>query len=267
MGSMGQLDGQTGLVFGVANKRSIAWGIAHALHDAGMRLAFTYQGERLEETVRELAGSLDAAYPVIPCDVTSDDDIARVFGAVGEAFGGGLDTLVHSVAFAPKESFAGLFADTKRADFAAAMDISTYSLVALTRAAAPLMAARGGGTVITMTYLGGERVVPKYNLMGVAKAALDSAVTYLAFDLGPRNIRVNAISAGPVRTLAGRSIPGFPKMEEYVRTNSPLRRNVDTEDIGALAAFLAGPGGRNISGEVIHLDAGYHVMGMGVPTE
>jgi enoyl-[acyl-carrier protein] reductase I len=264
---MGQLDGQTGLVFGVANKRSIAWGIAHALHDAGMRLAFTYQGERLEETVRELAGSLDAAYPVIPCDVTSDDDIARVFGAVGEAFGGGLDTLVHSVAFAPKESFAGLFADTKRADFAAAMDISTYSLVALTRAAAPLMEARGGGTVITMTYLGGERVVPKYNLMGVAKAALDSAVTYLAFDLGPRNIRVNAISAGPVRTLAGRSIPGFPKMEEYVRTNSPLRRNVDTEDIGALAAFLAGPGGRNISGEVIHLDAGYHVMGMGVPTE
>jgi enoyl-[acyl-carrier protein] reductase I len=264
---MGQLDGQTGLVFGVANKRSIAWGIAQALHDAGSRLAFTYQGERLEETVRELAGSLDPSYPVLPCDVTSDDDIASVFGAVGEAFGGGLDTLVHSVAFAPKESFAGLFADTKRADFAAAMDISAYSLVALTRAAAPLMEARGGGTVITMTYLGGERVVPKYNLMGVAKAALDSAVTYLAFDLGPRNIRVNAISAGPVRTLAGRSIPGFPKMEEYVRTNSPLRRNVDTEDIGALAAFLAGPGGRNISGETIHLDAGYHVMGMGVPTE
>ncbi len=264
---MGQLDGQTGLVFGVANKRSIAWGIAQALHDAGMRLAFTYQGERLEETVRELAGSLDPSYPVIPCDVTSDDDIDRVFSAVGEAFGGGLDTLVHSVAFAPKESFAGLFADTKRADFAAAMDISAYSLVALTRAAAPLMEARGGGTVITMTYLGGERVVPKYNLMGVAKAALDSAVTYLAFDLGPRNIRVNAISAGPVRTLAGRSIPGFPKMEEYVRTNSPLRRNVDTEDIGALAAFLSGPGGRNISGETIHLDAGYHVMGMGVPTE
>ena len=264
---MGQLDGQSGLVFGVANKRSIAWGIAQALHDAGMRLAFTYQGERLEETVRELAGSLDASYPVLPCDVTSDDDIARVFGAVGEAFDGGLDTLVHSVAFAPKESFAGLFADTTRADFAAAMDISAYSLVALTRAAAPLMEARGGGTVITMTYLGGERVVPKYNLMGVAKAALDSAVTYLAFDLGPRNIRVNAISAGPVRTLAGRSIPGFPKMEEYVRTNAPLRRNVDTEDIGALAAFLAGPGGRNISGETIHLDAGYHVMGMGVPTE
>ena len=264
---MGQLDGMTGLVFGVANKRSIAWGIAQALHDAGMRLAFTYQGERLEETVRELATSLDASYPVIPCDVTSDEDIERVFAAVGEAFDGGLDTLVHSVAFAPKESFAGLFADTKRADFAAAMDISAYSLVALTRAAAPLMEKRGGGTVITMTYLGGERVVPKYNLMGVAKAALDSAVTYLAFDLGPRNIRVNAISAGPVRTLAGRSIPGFPKMEEYVRTNSPLRRNVDTEDIGALAAFLAGPGGRNISGETIHLDAGYHVMGMGVPTE
>ncbi len=263
---MGQLDGQTGLVFGVANKRSIAWGIAQALHEAGMRLAFTYQGERLKETVSELAAGLDPSYPVIPCDVTSDADIEAVFKAVGEAFGG-LDTLVHSVAFAPRESFAGLFVDTARADFAAALDISAYSLVALTRAAAPLMEARGGGSVITMTYLGGERVVPKYNLMGVAKAALESAITYLAFDLGPRNIRVNAISAGPVRTLAGRSIPGFPKMEEYVRTNAPLRRNVDIEDIGNLAAFLAGPGGHNISGETIHLDGGYHIMGMGVPVE
>ncbi len=263
---MGQLDGQTGLIFGVANKRSIAWGIAQALHDAGMRLAFTYQGERLQETVAELAASLDPTYPVISCDVTSDDDIAAVFNAVGEAFDGGLDTLVHSVAFAPKESFAGLFADTTRADFAAALDISAYSLVALTRAAAPLMEKReSGGTVITMTYLGGERVVPRYNLMGVAKAALESAVTYLAFDLGPRNIRVNAISAGPVRTLAGRSIPGFPRMEEYVRNNSPLRRNVDIEDIGNLAVFLAGAGGRNISGETIHLDGGYHIMGMGIP--
>lgn len=261
---MGQLDGQTGLVFGVANKRSIAWGIAQALHAAGMRLAFTYQGERLGDTVRELAASLDPDSPVLPCDVTSDDDIAAVFGAVDAAFGG-LDTLIHSVAFAPKESFAGLFVDTTRADFAAALDISAYSLVALARAAAPLMEARGGGSIITMTYLGGERVVPRYNLMGVAKAALDSAVTYLAFDLGTRNIRVNAISAGPVRTLAGRSIPGFPRMEEYVRVNAPLRRNVDIEDIGNLAAFLAGPGGQNISGETIHLDAGYHVMGMGVP--
>lgn len=264
---MGQLDGQTGLVFGVANKRSIAWGIAQALHDAGMRLAFTYQGERLKETVSELAASLDATYPVLPCDVTSDDDIAAVFSAVGAAFDGGLDTLVHSVAFAPRESFAGLFVDTARADFAAALDISAYSLVALTRAAAPLMEARGGGSVITMTYLGGERVVPKYNLMGVTKAALESAITYLAFDLGPRNIRVNAISAGPVRTLAGRSIPGFPKMEEYVRNNAPLRRNVDIEDIGHLATFLAGSGGRNISGETIHLDGGYHIMGMGVPVD
>jgi enoyl-[acyl-carrier protein] reductase I len=263
---MGALDGQTGLVIGVANKRSIAWGIAQALHDAGMRLAFTYQGERLEETVRELAGSLDAGYPVVECDLTRDEDIAKTFAAVGEAFGG-LDTLVHSAAFAPKESFAGQFLDTQRGDFAMALDISAYSLVAVARGAGPLMDARGGGSIITMTYLGGERVVPRYNLMGVAKAALESAVTYLAFDMGPRNIRVNAISAGPVRTLAGRSIPGFPKMEEYVRTNAPLRRNVDIEDIGHLAAFLAGPGGRNISGEVLHLDAGYHVMGMGVPTE
>lgn len=262
---MGQLDGQTGLVFGVANKRSIAWGIAQALHAAGMRLAFTYQGERLGDTVRELAASLDPASPVIPCDVTSDEEIAAVFSAVGEAFDGGLDCLVHSVAFAPRDSFAGLFLDTARADFAAALDISAYSLVGLARAAAPLMEARGGGSILTMTYLGGERVVPRYNLMGVAKAALESAVTYLAFDLGPRNIRVNAISAGPVRTLAGRSIPGFPKMEEYVRTNSPLGRNVDIEDIGHLAAFLAGPGGQNITGEIVHLDAGYNIMGMGRP--
>lgn len=262
---MGQLDGQTGLIFGVANKRSIAWGIARALHDAGMRLAFTYQGERLEGTVRELAASLDPACPVLPCDVSDDEQIAAVFRQVGDAFDGGLDALVHSVAFAPRESFAGLFVETSRADFTAALDISAYSLVALARAAAPLLEARGGGSVITMTYLGGERVVPKYNLMGVAKAALESAVTYLAFDLGPKNIRVNAISAGPVRTLAGRSIPGFPRMEEYVRENAPLGRNVDIEDIGHLAAFLAGPGGRNITGEVIHLDAGYHVMGMGRP--
>ena len=263
---MGTLDGQTGLVIGVANKRSIAWGMAQALHDAGMRLAFTYQGERLAETVRELAASLDAGYPVVECDLGKDDDIAGAFAAVGAAFGG-LDTLVHSAAFAPRESFVGQFLDTARGDFALALDISAYSLVAVARAAAPLMDVRGGGSIITMTYLGGERVVPRYNLMGVAKAALESAVTYLAYDLGPRNIRVNAISAGPVRTLAGRSIPGFPKMEEYVRTNSPLRRNVDIEDIGHMAAFLAGPGGRNISGEVLHLDAGYHVMGMGVPTE
>lgn len=262
---MGQLDGQTGLVFGVANQRSIAWGIAQALHAEGMRLAFTFQGERVEETVRELATSLDPACPVLSCDVSDDAQIAEVFQQVSEAFGGGLDTLVHSVAFAPKETFAGLFVDTARADFATAMDISAYSLVALARAAAPLLAARGGGSIITMTYLGGERVVPRYNLMGVAKAALESAVTYLAFDLGPQNIRVNAISAGPVRTLAGRSIPGFPRMEEYVRANAPLGRNIDIEDVGLLAAFLAGPGGRNISGEVIHLDAGYHVMGMGRP--
>ncbi|MGN6696885.1 MAG: enoyl-ACP reductase FabI, partial [Thermomicrobiales bacterium] len=233
---MGQLDGQTGLVFGVANKRSIAWGIAQALHREGMRLAFTYQGERLEAGVRELAESLDPTCPVVSCDVTSDDDIAAVFAAVGAAFGGGLDTLVHAVAFAPRESFAGQFLDTARADFAAALDISAYSLVALARAAAPLMDARGGGSILTMTYLGGERVVPRYNLMGVAKAALDSAVTYLAYALGPRNIRATAISAGPVRTLAGRSIPGFPRMEEYVRVNSPLKRNVDIDDIGLLAA-------------------------------
>ncbi len=258
---MGQLEGQTGLVIGVANKRSAAWGIAQALHKEGMRLAFTYQGERLKDTVSELAASLDPASPVMPLDVTYDDQIEAVFRQVEETFGG-LHTLVHSIGFAPQETFHNPFVETQREAFARTLDINAYSLVALARAAAPLMERNGGGSIITMTYLGGERVVPKYNLMGVAKAALESAVTYLAFDLGPRNIRVNAISAGPVRTLAGRSIPGFPKMEEHARANAPLRRGVDTEDIGRLAAFLAGPGGRNISGEVIHLDAGYHVLGM-----
>lgn len=258
---MGQLDGLTGLVAGVSNKRSIAWGIARALAAEGMRLAFTYQGERIKDTVTELAGSLDPAFPVLPCDVTRPDEVEAVFDAVEREFAG-LDTVVHAVGFAPKETFERPFVETERDAFNVTMDINVYSLIELARRAAPLMAKRGGGTVLTMTFLGGERVVPRYNLMGVAKAALEATVRYLAYDLGPQGIRVNAISAGPVRTLAGRSIPGFPRMEEHVRENAPLGRNVDIEDLGLVAAFLAGPGGALISGENLHVDGGFHAMGM-----
>ncbi len=263
---MGQLEGQTGLVIGVANKRSAAWGIAQALHKEGMRLAFTYQGERLKDTVSELAASLDPAAPVMPLDVSYDDQIEAVFRQVEETFGG-LHTLVHSIGFAPQETFHNPFVETQREAFARTLDINAYSLVALARAAAPLMERSGGGSIITMTFLGGERVVPKYNLMGIAKAALEASVKYLAHDLGPRKIRVNAISAGPLRTLAGRSIPGFPLMEKHVYASAPLREGVDVEEVGQLAAFLASPASRLLTGETIHLDAGYHVMGIMGPLE
>src|SRR5436305_1768500 len=193
---------------GVANKRSIAWAIAQQLADGGASLAFTYQGERIEKSVRDLAESVSSPL-VTECDVRSDDDLARVFGEVSDAFGGELDLLVHSVAFAAAEDLEGRFTDTPRDRFWMAVDISAYSLVACARAAQPLMEKAGGGSIVTMTYLGGERAVPHYNVMGVAKATLDSSMRYLAWDLGPKNIRVNAISAGPVRTLAARSIAGF----------------------------------------------------------
>src|SRR5215218_6804603 len=193
--------GKTGLVLGVANKRSIAWAIAQRLAAGGARLAFTYQGDRIEKSVRELAAQVDSPL-VTACDVRADGDIDRVFSEVGDAFGGGLDLLVHSVAFAAAEDLEGRFTDTPRDRFWLALDVSAYSLVACARAAEPLMEAAGGGSIVTMTYLGGERAVPHYNVMGVAKAALDSSVQYLAWDLGPKNIRVNAVSAGPVRTLA-----------------------------------------------------------------
>src|SRR3954470_200358 len=208
----GSYEGKRGLVLGVANKRSIAWAIAKRLADAGAELAFTYQGERIEKSVRDLAGSVSSPL-VTECDVRSDEDVARVFREVGEAFDGGLDLLVHSVAFAAAEDLEGRFTDTPRARFWMALDVSAYSLVSCARAAEPLMEARGGGSIVTMTYLGGERAVPHYNVMGVAKATLDSSMRYLAWDLGEKNIRVNAISAGPVRTLAARSIAGFPTME------------------------------------------------------
>jgi enoyl-[acyl-carrier protein] reductase I len=257
----GQFAGKQGLVFGVANKRSIAWSIARALADEGAELAFTFQGERIEGSVRELAESVSCPL-VTPCDVRSDENIARVFAEVGEAFGGGLDLLVHSVAYAAAEDLAGRFTDTSRDNFWLALDVSAYSLVACARAAEPLMEARGGGSILTMTYLGGERAVPHYNVMGVAKATLDSSVRYLAWDLGRKNIRVNAVSAGPVRTLAARSIAGFPTMEAIVEERSPLHRHIEADDVGAAAAFLLSEDAQNVTGTTLYVDAGYHAMGM-----
>jgi enoyl-[acyl-carrier protein] reductase I len=253
--------GKRGLVLGVANKRSIAWAIAKRLADGGARLAFTYQGERIEAGVRELAGSVDASL-VTGCDVRSDDDVARVVSEVGEVFGGELDLLVHSVAFAASEDLEGRFTDTPRDRFWMALDVSAYSLVATARAAEPLMEAAGGGSILTMTYLGGTRAVPHYNVMGVAKAALDSSVHYLAWDLGEKNIRVNAISAGPVRTLAARSIAGFPTMESIVDERSPLHRPIDADDVGAAAAYLLSDDAHNVTATTLYVDAGYHAMGM-----
>ncbi len=257
----GTYEGKRGLVLGCANKRSIAWAIAKRLADAGAELAFTYQGARIEKSVRELAESISSPL-VTECDVRSDEDVARVFREVGEAFDGGLDLLVHSVAFAAAEDLEGRFTDTPRDRFWMALDVSAYSLVACARAAESLLEARGGGSILTMTYLGGERAVPHYNVMGVAKATLDASVRYLAWDLGQKNIRVNAISAGPVRTLAARSIAGFPTMEAIVEERSPLHRHVDADDVGAAAAYLLSDEARNVTGTTLYVDSGYHAMGM-----
>jgi enoyl-[acyl-carrier protein] reductase I len=257
----GQFAGKQGLVLGVANKRSIAWAIARALADEGAELAFTFQGERIEKSVRELAETVSSPL-VTSCDVRSDEDVARVFAEVGEAFGGGLDLLVHSVAFAAAEDLEGRFTDTARDNFWLALDVSAYSLVACARAAEPLMEARGGGSIVTMTYLGGERAVPHYNVMGVAKAALDASVRYLAWDLGQKGIRVNAISAGPVRTLAARGIAGFSTMEALVQERAPLHRPIEADDVGAAAAYLLSEAARNVTATTLYVDAGYHSMGM-----
>jgi enoyl-[acyl-carrier protein] reductase I len=257
----GAFEGRRGLVLGVANRRSIAWAIARELSAGGAELAFTYQGERIEQTVRELAGSVDSPL-VTECDVRSDEDIGRVFREVSDSFGGELDLLVHSVAFAAAEDLEGRFTDTPRERFWMAVDISAYSLVACARAAEPLLEKAGGGSILTMTYLGGERAVPHYNVMGVAKATLDSCVKYLAWDLGEKNIRVNAISAGPVRTLAARSIAGFTTMEDIVEERSPLHRHVSADDVGGAAAYLLGDAARNVTGTTLYVDSGYHAMGM-----
>ena len=256
---MSHLAGKIGIVFGVANKRSIAWAIAQAWHKAGATLAFTYQGERLKENVEELAGTFGADTLILPCDVTSDEQIANVFKVVGEKFGR-LHLLLHSVAFAPKEALEGLFLNTSREAFKIAHDISAYSLVALARAASPLMTE--GGSIVAMTYYGAEKVVPHYNVMGVAKAALEASTRYLAYDLGPQKIRVNCISAGPMNTLAARGIAGFGDMLKHYEAHAPLKRNVLPEELGATGAFLASDGAAAITGQVIYVDAGYQIMGM-----
>src|SRR3954453_14532127 len=254
-------EGKNALVLGVANKRSIAWAIARRLASNGANLAFTYQGERIEQNVRDLAESVSSPL-VTELDVRDDAAIGRVFSEAGDVFGGKLDILVHSVAFAAAEDLEGRFTDTPRERFWLAVDVSAYSLVACTRAAEPLMEQAGGGSIVTMTYLGGERAVPHYNVMGVAKATLDSSVKYLAWDLGPKNIRVNAISAGPVRTLAARSIAGFPTMEAIVEERAPLRRHVDATDVGGAAAYLLSDDARNVTATTLYVDSGYHSMGM-----
>jgi enoyl-[acyl-carrier protein] reductase I len=256
-----RFEGKCGLVLGVANKRSIAWGIARKLAEEGAQLAFTYQGERIEKSVRELAEGVSSPL-VTECDVRSDEDVDRVVRQAGETFGGELDLLVHSVAYAAAEDLEGRFTDTPRDRFWMALDVSAYSLVAAARAAEPLMEAAGGGSILTMTYLGGERAVPHYNVMGVAKAALDASVRYLAWDLGQKNVRVNAVSAGPVRTLAARSIHGFPTMEAIVEERAPLHRHVDADDVGAAAAYLLSDDARNVTGTTLYVDSGYHAMGM-----
>ena len=253
------LAGKLGVVFGVANKRSIAWAIAQAWHQHGARLAFTYQGERLKENVEELVGTFGQDTPILPCDVTKDEDIARVFSEVGQKFGK-LHLMLHSVAYAPREALEGDFLNTSREAFRVAHDVSAYSLVALARAAAPLMTE--GGSIVAMSYYGAEKVVPHYNVMGVAKASLEASTRYLAYDLGPRKIRVNCISAGPMNTLAARGIAGFTDMLKHYEAHAPLKRNVLPEELGATASFLASDGAAAITGQVIYVDAGYQIMGM-----
>jgi enoyl-[acyl-carrier protein] reductase I len=256
---MSILAGKNGLIFGVANKRSIAWAIAQAWAQAGARLAFTYQGERLKENVEELVATFGPDTLLLPCDVTRDEEIDRVFAEVGQKFGA-LHLLLHSVAFAPRNALEGEFVNTSREAYRIALEVSSYSLVALARGAAPLMSA--GGSIVAMSYYGAEKVVPHYNVMGVAKAALEAGTRYLAYDLGPKKIRVNCISAGPVNTLAARGIAGFSEMLKHYEAHAPLKRNVVPEELGAVGAFLASDGAAAITGQVIYVDCGYQIMGM-----
>ncbi len=253
------LDGKTGLVMGVANKRSIAWAIANAANKAGARLILTYQNDRLGENVRELAPELNNPL-VLPCDVASDEQIQTLMSRIGEE-AGQLDFLAHVLAYAPGEALDGMYADTKREDFRVALDVSAYSLVAVSRAALPLMKGRNG-SIVTLTYLGSQRVIQNYNVMGVAKAALEASVRYLANDLGPHGIRVNAISAGPIKTLASSAVGGISSMIKLHAERAPLRKKVDTEEVGDAALFLLSPLSRGISGEVIYVDGGYHILGV-----
>ena len=253
------LEGKTGVVFGVANKRSLAWAIARRANDEGARICITYQGERLEENARELAEQLHDPL-VLPCDVTKDEDIVAVFARLRDEVGG-LDFVVHGVAYALREELEGDYLNTSREGYRIAQDISVYSLTAIARQAAALMEGRNG-SIITLSYLGGERVIPGYNIMGIAKAALDMSVKYLAANLGPQGIRVNGISAGPVKTLASAGIGGFSKILEHMRNHAPLRRNIDQSEVADAALFLLSNMSRGITGEIMHVDSGYNIMGM-----
>ncbi|PYP87953.1 MAG: NADH-specific enoyl-ACP reductase [Blastocatellia bacterium AA13] len=253
------LQGKKGIVFGVANQRSLAWAIAQRASEHGARLALTYQGERLEENARELAREL-ADPALICCDVTKDEDIESAFKRVREEFGS-LDFVVHGIAFALREDLEGDYVDTSREGYRVAQDVSAYSLAAIAKHAAPLMEERGG-SILTLTYIGGERVIPHYNVMGVAKAALDMSVRYLAWDLGSRGIRVNAISAGPLKTLASAGIRGFSKILAHMKEHSPLRRNTNQAEVADAALFLLSDLSRGVTGEILHVDCGYHVMGI-----
>lgn len=253
------LEGKVGLVFGVANKRSIAWAIAQAWAEAGAKLIFNYQGDRLKDNVEELAGTFGADTPLYPCDVSKDEEIDAFFDKVA-AHTSKVDLLLHSVAFAPKEALTGNFIDTSREAYRVAHDISAYSLVALSRKAAPLMT--DGGSIIAMSYYGSVKVVPHYNVMGVAKASLEASTRYLAYDLGPKRIRVNCISAGPMNTLAARGIAGFGDMLKHYEAHAPLKRSCDAKELGATGVFLASEGAASITGQVLYVDGGYEIMGM-----
>jgi enoyl-[acyl-carrier protein] reductase I len=257
---MSDFTGKHGLIVGVANKRSISWAIAQAVAKRGARLALTYQG-RFEDHVHELSQGLDQPPLILPCDVSSDTEIAAVFETIEREFGG-LDFLVHGAAFAPREELESPFVNTSRDGFRVTMDVSAYSLIALTRGALPLFETRGGGSVLTLSYLGSQRVFPNYNVMGVAKAALEATVRYLAADVGPKNIRVNAVSAGPVKTLAAAGIKGFSNILHVYPERAPLRRNIETAEVAEASAFLLSNAGKGITGEVLMVDAGFHVTGM-----
>ena len=257
---MSSLAGKIGLIVGVANKRSIAWAIARAASDAGAKLAVTYQGERLGENVRDLAEGLPDPL-LLPLDLRDDAQIAAVFEGLDRKFGG-LDFIVHGAAYAPPHELSSPFSQTTREGFGIALDVSAYSLIALARGALPLMERRGGGSILTLTYLGSERVFTNYNVMGVAKAALESTVRYLAADLGPKNIRVNAISAGPIKTLAAAGVSGFSSILQVYRDRAPLRRTVDTSEVADAAVFLLSDAGRAVTAEVLMVDGGYHATGM-----
>ena len=252
------MQGKRCLIMGVANDRSIAWGIAQELIAQGAELAFTYQGEALEKRVRPLAESVGAKI-VLPCDVTDEASINSVFETLQKEWGT-LDGVVHAIAFSDKNELDGLYLDTTRANFLRTMDISVYSFTAVAKCAAPLMT--NGGSLVTLTYYGAERVMPHYNVMGVAKAALEASVRYLAADLGPKGVRVNAISAGPIKTLAASGIGDFRYILKWNELNSPLRRNVTIDDVGRSGLFLLSDLGSGVTGEVLHVDSGYHTVGM-----